>query len=121
MLVVQMAVVPVVSERGKVPPALLDRSVCLEIRHEQVEKLLNVWRQSSQTTLDLPFDPDLVLHYGDNITALPLVTQVISSEANGANQRRGLPRTLDLLVRRFSVTGSTVSRNGNRLKSVSLV
>jgi len=37
-----MAVVSILSERGEVSPTLLDRTVCLEIRNEEEEELLNI-------------------------------------------------------------------------------
>jgi len=30
------------AERREVPPTLLDRAICLEIRNEEVEELLNI-------------------------------------------------------------------------------
>jgi hypothetical protein len=35
-------VVSILPERGEVSPTLLDRTVCLEIRDEEVEELLNI-------------------------------------------------------------------------------
>jgi hypothetical protein len=37
-----MAMVTILSEKGEVAPALLNRAICLEIRDEQVEKLLHI-------------------------------------------------------------------------------
>jgi len=37
-----MAVVPILPERGEVSPTLLDRPVRLEVRYEEVKKLLHV-------------------------------------------------------------------------------
>jgi len=37
-----MAVIPILPERGEIPPALLDRSVRLQVRDEKVEKLLHI-------------------------------------------------------------------------------
>ena len=61
--------VPIIPEGREVAPTLLDRTIHLEVGNEKEEELLNIWRQPSQTTLDLPVDPDLVFHAGDNITA----------------------------------------------------
>jgi hypothetical protein len=64
-----VAVVPIIPEGREVTPALLDRTIHLEVRNKKEEELLNIRRQLSQTTIELPFDPDLVLHDGHNITA----------------------------------------------------
>lgn len=61
--------VPIIPERREVPPSFLDGTVHLEVGNQKEEELLNIWRQPSQTTLDLPLDPDLVFHDSDNITA----------------------------------------------------
>jgi hypothetical protein len=37
-----VAVVPILPKRGEIPPTLLDRTVCLEIRDQEVEKLLHI-------------------------------------------------------------------------------
>jgi hypothetical protein len=37
-----MAVVSILPERREVSPALLDRSVCLKVRYEEVEELLHI-------------------------------------------------------------------------------
>jgi hypothetical protein len=63
-----VAVVPIISEGRKVTPTLLDGTVHLEVGNQKEEELLNIWGQSSQTTLDLPLDQDLEFHGGDNIT-----------------------------------------------------
>jgi len=62
-------VVPIVPKRRKVAPTLLDGTIHLEVGNQKEEELLNIWRQPSQTTLDLPLDPDLVFHDRDNITS----------------------------------------------------
>jgi hypothetical protein len=63
-----MAVVPIISQGRKVSPALLDRSVRLEIRNKQEEELLDIGGQLQQAALDLPLDLDIIVHGGDNIT-----------------------------------------------------
>jgi hypothetical protein len=62
-----VAVVPILPKRGEISPTLLDRTVCLEIRDQEVEKLLDIGRQFPQATLNVPLDSDLICH-GDNIT-----------------------------------------------------
>jgi hypothetical protein len=39
-----MAVITILPKRREVPPTLLDRTVCLEIRDEEVEELLYIRR-----------------------------------------------------------------------------
>jgi hypothetical protein len=63
-------VVPIIPKRREVAPTLLDGTVHLEVGNQKEEDLLNIWWQPSQATLDLPFDLDLVLHDGDNITLM---------------------------------------------------
>jgi hypothetical protein len=60
--------VPVSAKRRKVPPAFLFRPIRLEIRHEQVEQLLDVAGQSRKAPRHLLLDTDLALEHGHNIT-----------------------------------------------------
>jgi len=63
-------VVPIIPEGREVTPALLNRAIHLEVRNKKEEELLNIQRQLSQATPDLPLDPDLVFRRGHNITQL---------------------------------------------------
>jgi hypothetical protein len=51
-----MAVVATLSELRKVLPTLLNRSLRLEIRNQEEEKLLNIRGQLPQASLNLPLD-----------------------------------------------------------------
>jgi hypothetical protein len=62
-----VAVVPILPKRGEIHPTLLDRAIRLQIRDQEVEKLLDIGRQLPQTTLHFPLDSDLICH-GNDIT-----------------------------------------------------
>ena len=63
-----MAVVAPLAKQRKVPPALLDRSVCLRIRNKQEQESPDITRELLQPMPNLALDLDLVCHGEGNIT-----------------------------------------------------